>query len=180
MDPEERYKKFLEIEKEYEDYAYEQRKNGKGMVYDTEKGIFGTSSCSALFKFFSEIRLETYNDFLDLGSGDGRAVLIASLFTKATGIEFDKELCNVAKKIRDKLELDCEILQEDFLKFDISKYDFLFINPDQGFQKGLDEKLANEMRGVLFVYNYIFQPEKLKKGKSYWYDEIPIVMYENK
>ncbi|MEE9525107.1 MAG: hypothetical protein V3V78_00690 [Candidatus Woesearchaeota archaeon] len=103
--------------------------------------------------------------------------MIASLFTKATGIEFDKKLNDIGIKIKDELKLKAELIQGDFFKHDTSKYDVIFINPDQGFHKGVEDKLLKEMKGKLFVYNNIFQPRFLKKGKTYWFDGIPIITY---
>ena len=130
-----------------------------------------------IYDFFVKIKLQQYKNFIDLGSGDGKVVLIASLFVKATGIEFDKELVKTGVKIRDELKLKAEFIKGDFLEHDISKYDFIFINPDKGFDKGLEEKLIKEMNGKLFVYNNIFLPRFLKKGKTYLFDGIPIIQY---
>jgi len=106
-------------------------------------------------------------------------VLIASLFTNATGIEFDKKLVNVGEKIRDELKLKATFIQGDFLKEDVSKYDFIFINPDKGFENKLEEKLLKEMnpKAKLVVYNNIFLPRFLKKGKTYWFEGIPAIVY---
>ena len=108
--------------------------------------------------------------------------MIASLFTKATGIEFDKELNNTGIKIMKELKLKAKLIQGDFLKHDLSKYDVIFINPDQGFEKALEEKLLKEMapKARLFVYNDIFLPRFLKKGKTYWFDGIPVISYTKK
>jgi len=115
-----------------------------------------------------------------LGSGDGKVVLIASLFgVKATGIEFDKDLIDVSVKIRDELNLSADFIQGDFLKQDLSRYDIIFINPDKGFKLKLENKLIKEMKSTakLFVYNNIFLPNILKKGKTYWFEQVPIISY---
>ena len=150
---------------------------------DTEKGFWGASITEHIYEFFKKIKLQNYKNFLDLGSGDGKIVLIASLFgLKAAGIEFDKDLIKTSKKIRDKLKLRANFIQGDFLKHDISKYDFIFINPDKGFEHSLEDKLIKEMnpKTKLFVYNQIFLPRFLKKGKIYWFDQVPVIEYKNK
>jgi 16S rRNA A1518/A1519 N6-dimethyltransferase RsmA/KsgA/DIM1 with predicted DNA glycosylase/AP lyase activity len=127
-----------------------------------------------------KINLQKFKNFIDIGSGDGKVVLIASLFEiDAVGIEFDKKLIDVGIKIQKKLGLKAKFIQGDFLKHDLSEYDFIFINPDKSFEFGLEEKLLNEMhpKAKLFVYNNIFLPIKLKKGKTYWFGEIPIIGY---
>ena len=129
---------------------------------------------------FVKIKLNECKSFLDLGSGDGKVVLIASLFCKnVVGIEFDSKLVKVGEKIQKELELDAEFVCGDFFKHDWSKYDVIFINPDQGMHKGVEDKLLKEMHkdAKLFVYNNIFLPRFLKKGKTYWFDGIPVIVY---
>lgn len=168
--------KFSQIKKAYAEFEQRLRDSGKGLVYRTQKGIYGTTNLDAVFRFFREIGLNNYSSFLDLGCGDGRVVLVASLFTKATGIEYTKELVDVAETIKDNLELDCEFIAGDYLDHDLTKYDIVFINPDHEFNE-LDTKLKAELRGPLFVYNEIFAPNLLKKGKKFWPSQIPIIKY---
>ncbi len=134
--------KFLNIEKAYLELEKRFKVSGKGNVFLTNTGIYGVADIEKVFKFFQEIHLEEYESFIDLGSGDGRVVLVASLFTKAYGVESDKELVKCGEEIRDRLGLSCEFFFDDFLSMDLSKYSMLFINPDKEFDKGLDDKLA--------------------------------------
>ena len=175
-----RIDKFREIQEKYNDFYQGFYAKGKGTVVDTEKGIWGPAGTQDVYDFFVKIGLQKFKNFFDLGSGDGKVVLIASLFgVDAVGMEFDKKLNDVGIKIRDKLKLKAELIQGDFLKHDLSKYDFIFVNPDQGFEKGLEEKLIKEMnpKARLFVYNNIFLPRFLKKGKTFWFNGIPIIGY---
>lgn len=175
-----RIEKFTELKQKYIEFYETFYAIGRGTVRDTEKGIWGPSGTDDVYDLFFKIQLGQYKTFLDLGSGDGKVVLIASLFgVSATGIEFDKELNDVGIRIRDSLKLKASLICGDFFDHDFSKYDVIFINPDQGFQKGLEEKLLKEMRedALLFVYNNIFLPRFLKKGKSYWFNGIPIISY---
>jgi len=168
--------RFREIKQAYADFEQKLKDSGKGMVYRTDKGIYGTTNLDAIFKFFKEIGLQNYRHFLDLGCGDGRVVLVASLFTKAEGIEFDAELVSVGRGIRDRLGLKCELRTGDYLHIDLAGYDILFMNPDHEFGP-LDAKLKRELNGPLFIYNEIFAPDSLKKGKKYWPSQVPIVTY---
>jgi hypothetical protein len=173
-----RDKKFEEIAKEYDTFYKSLLKKGKMILRDTEKGIWGISVSENVYDLFKKINLSKYKNFLDLGSGDGKVVLIASLFgVKATGIEYDKELYNKSVKIKSKLNLKAEFIKGDFFKHDWSKYDIIFINPDQGFHKGVEDKLLKELNGKLFVYNFVFEPRFLKKGKKYWFDQTPVTVY---
>jgi len=174
--------KFHRIKQKYNKFYQSFYEKGSPIVQDTEKGIWGPAATQDVYEFFVKIKLQNYKNFLDLGSGDGKVVLIASLFTNATGIEIDKELLKAGEKTKKELKLDnAEFIHGDYLKQDISKYDFIFINPDQGFYKGVEDKLIKEMNkdAVLFVYNNIFKPRFLKKGKTYWFNGIPIIQYKN-
>jgi len=169
--------KFEEIKKAYDEFYKSLLKQGKLTYRDTEMGIWGVCVAEYVYEFFKKINLKKYKNFIDLGSGDGKVVLIASLFTKATGIEFDKELVEKSIKIRDKLKLKCNFVQGDFLKHDLTKYDIIFVNPDKGFDKGLEKKLLKELKGKLAVYNIVFHPRFLKKGKTYMFEQTPVVVY---
>ena len=173
-------KKFEELAQAYNNFYKKFLKKGKMPLRDTEVGIWGVSISENIYEFFKKINLNKYKNFLDLGSGDGKVVLIASLFTKATGIEYDKELYDESIKIRDKLKLKCDFIQGDFLKHDFNKYDIIFINPDKGFHKGTEDKLLKELNGKLIVYNFVFAPRFLKKGKKYWFDQTPVTVYTKK
>src|SRR3989304_590626 len=85
-DEQQREQKFQRIEKEYKKLEAEFRKT-KGNVFDTNKGIFGTAKCTRIFEFFKRISIEGFRKFIDLGSGDGGGVLIASLLMEAAGID---------------------------------------------------------------------------------------------
>ncbi len=152
---------------------------GKLPMRTTNTGFWGASVLDVVFHVFHEVQLQSFKHFLDLGSGDGRVVLVASLFTKATGVESDIELVDNGIEIRDNLKLKAGFLHKDFLDVDFSSYDFFFINPDHRFSSLLEDKLLREASGeVLFVYNHVFAPEKLKKGKTHWFGQIPIIQYD--
>jgi len=168
---------FNKIKKEYDDYYKSFYDNGKFPMGDTEKGFWGAAISEDVFDFFQKIELQKFKHFIDLGSGDGKVVLIASLFTKATGIEFDKDLIDKSNEVKDKLDLKAEFLQKDFFDLDLSEYDFVFINPDKDFYHGLEDKLLKELKGTLFVYNFVFSPRFLKKGRTYWAKQTPVASY---
>jgi 16S rRNA A1518/A1519 N6-dimethyltransferase RsmA/KsgA/DIM1 with predicted DNA glycosylase/AP lyase activity len=170
-------KKFQQIKNEYDKFYNSLLRKGKLPMGDTDIGFWGASISEDVFEFFRKIKLQNFRHFIDLGSGDGKVALIASLFTKSTGIEFDSDLHKKAVEIRDRLKLNASIVKGDFLKQDLSKYDIMFINPDKPFSKGLERKLMKDMKGVLFVYNMIYRPDNLKKGKTYWISNIPITKY---
>tara|TARA_Y100000031_G_C8147633_1_gene350758 strand:+ start:65 stop:580 length:516 start_codon:yes stop_codon:yes gene_type:complete len=145
----------------------------------TSKGVWAGSHLESIFKLFQEIKLDKFKNFLDLGSGDGRVVLIASLFTKASGVEADIDLIAKANKIKTRYKLKADFIVDDFFNIDLSKYDIIYINPDKGFNYGLERKLKDELKGKLLVYNNLFLPRFLKQGKVHLFNNIPIVEFTN-
>lgn len=173
--------KFEQIKKEFDEHDRSLRKNFRLIVRDTEKGIWGPADLETCFELFKQIGLEKASSFIDLGSGDGRIVLVASLFTKAAGIEIDEDLIKVGLRTRDKLGSKADLVKGDFFKVDLSQYDVLFINPDTGFYNGLEDKLLKEMKpgARLYVYNNIFLPRFLEEEKSFGLGLAPVIVYRN-
>lgn len=169
--------KLEQIKAEYDKFYKSFLKKGKLPMGDTEVGFWGTAIAGDIFKIFQKIELQKFRNFIDLGSGDGKVVLIASLFTKAAGIEFDGDLHKKAVEIMDRLKLKAELIKGDFMKHDISKYDLVFINPDKPFNKGLEKKLRKELKGMLVVYNVVYHPDSMKKCKTYWMEQTPATVY---
>jgi hypothetical protein len=122
--------------------------------------------------------------FCDLGSGDGRVVLLASLFeiNKAVGIESDEWLHNVSKHIKDhrniKTRCNIKFSQTDFNAHNIKDYDYVFIAPDRPFHRGLEDKFLEELEGKLIVHSNIFFPKKLNKIKDYEIEGAKFSVYE--
>lgn len=175
------------IKERYKAYEAELKEQGKGIIFDTEAGIYGATDLDTVFEFFRRTGLEKCKSFVDLGSGDGRVVLAASLFTKATGIEADPELCDAGKSISEELvinkglDLQAKFICRDFLECDLTDHDIVYINPDKDFFKGTEAKLIGEMRkeSKLFVYNFAFMPDRLKKGRTFLVNQIPITEFTN-
>lgn len=178
-----RLAQFNRIKARYREFERELLSQGKLPMRSTNTGFWGTADLDAVFHLFEALHLEECKGFLDLGSGDGRIVLVASLFTYAVGVESDPELVDQGEEIRSELGLKADFICQDFLSLDLSKFDFFFINPDHRFEEAFEHKLLEEAKGKrLFVYNIVFAPEKLRKGKTYWHEQIPITEYwiENK
>ncbi len=169
--------KFRQIKKEYDIFHRELLRKGQLPMGDTAVGFWGAAVPDGIFELFKEIKLQNFKNFIDLGSGDGRVVLIASLFTNAAGIEYDGDLHKKAAEIRDRLGLKAELMQGDFMQHDLSKQDIIFINPDKSFNKGLERKLKKELKGILIVYNVVYHPSTLKKEKIYWMRQVPATVY---
>ncbi len=175
--------KFRQIKRRYERFYRKFREKSQYPVADTEKGIWGYADTDSVFQFFKDIHLENYGSIVDIGSGDGKVVLIASLFgVKAVGIEYDKDLITISNRIKEELGLKGEFIQGDYLEQDLGSYDIIFTNPDKGFHLKVEEKLLKDMTdtSILFVYNDLFQPRFLEKGRKLWYNQIPIIEYKKR
>ncbi|RLE39291.1 hypothetical protein DRJ17_01060 [Candidatus Woesearchaeota archaeon] len=150
---------------------------GKHLIGETEAGFFGISVLSDLLDVFKNINLSRFESFADLGSGDGRVVILASVFTKAVGFELDNKLINLAKKNKKALRSKAKFIRTDFTKIDLSVFDVLFINPDKPFYRGLENKLLQEFKGVLIVANPVFLPS-FKEKQLFDYPGNPVFIYE--
>ncbi len=129
----------------------------------TQKGLWATSVIEEIYQVFVRLKLSNYEHFVDLGSGDGRVVAVASLFTKATGIEIDRELHEIACEIGRDLGLRrAEFILGDFTRIPMFLYDFTYIYPDnpnilKTISPGKDQK------GRILVGGPHFVPEHWKR-----------------
>lgn len=163
-----------------EHYREAYLRKGKLAMKNTELGIWGYSLGDELFSLFEKMNLDKYKNFVDLGSGDGVAVNMAALFTKAEGIEIDKELVERSLEVKNKYKLTrASFLSNDFMNHDLSKYDVIFIYPDKRVND-VEEKLIKEMKGILVFAGYHFHPTNLKKVKSYTINGNLFTIYSNK
>jgi tRNA1(Val) A37 N6-methylase TrmN6 len=143
-------------------------------IKDTKIGFWGVAPSKDVFDFFKTIKLENYSHLIDLGSGDGKIALIASLFTNSTGIEYDKWLHTVSLDIKDKLyhvplTKRTRFINDDFMKHNFSNYDIAFLNPDKT-TKEIKNKLMDEFKGRLVVFGnhdkHLNEEEKLEINGS--------------
>jgi hypothetical protein len=154
-------KSFRKIERFYEQYYDEMKTKGVSSHKQTEKGFWVPSASSEVFELFQRINLHQFQHVVDLGSGDGKVALIASLFTKSTGVEWDEELVIRSKEIRNTLGFqNVWFEQGDFLQKDLSIHDVLFIHPDNPLGR-LERKIMKEFDGDLIVCGGLFLPERL-------------------
>ncbi|MFH1060271.1 MAG: hypothetical protein V1797_16535 [Pseudomonadota bacterium] len=127
----------------------------------TPAGMWACSVAGDLVDLFGQVDLAGYGHFADLGSGDGRAVLLAATIIPATGIEADPELVDAARAMAAGLGLtQAGFICADLRQVDLGPYDLLFIYPDKPL-KWLEDLLPDSWRGDLLVYGHQFRPEKL-------------------
>ncbi len=176
---------FKKIHKKYDEFETSLLKKGQLIAKDTGIGYWGVTNCRDLFNFFNEFKLKGYKNFIDLGSGDGRVVLIASLFgVKALGIEYDKWLMDCALDMKRKLDLphfkNVSFKVDDFMQHHVGKHDVVYVSPDKPFFRGLGKKMANELDGKLVVHSYEFHPGNLKKENEFIVNGEKFAVYSKK
>jgi len=174
---------FAKLRQKYDSFQRFLLANGMLLSKDTEIGFWGVTPLAELYELFRRINLSQYKSFIDLGSGDGRVVLLASLFgIKAMGIEYDPWLVNSSLYIRRKLNLphfeNTKLLEEDFMKHDLSLYSMIFTHPDKPFfRDGFERKLLNELNGELIVHGWEFQPQHLNKKEEHMINGEKFMIY---
>ena len=159
---------FQKIKNEYGSFYRSLMQKGRLPMRSTEKGFWNASSADEVLDAFKKLNLSKFKNFLDVGSGDGKIVLIASLFCKkAEGVEIDDALHHKALEIQSRLKISNAVFHnKDFFEHDFSKYDILFSAPDAPMERGLENKLLDEMKGKLIHYGHHFHPQNLKKENS--------------
>jgi hypothetical protein len=173
--------KFAEIKQSYSELHAEFLKTNPLLVKYMERGIWAPSLSKEIFKIFKKFQSKE-KILLDLGSGDGLVVMIASLFfEKAVGVEFEKEFYDHSLEKKKQLKItNVDFIYEDFYNIDFGKYDILFIAPDKEFTLRLENKIENELTGTLIVYSSIFQPKTLKLSQKFETAHFEVFIYENK
>ena len=170
---------FSQIKKEYDDFYRSLLKGGRLPMWSTEKGFWNAAIADEIYEAFKKIRLSQFKNFLDIGSGDGKVVLIASLFCQnAEGVEIDNFLHNKAVQIQRKVGLNnVSLHNKDFFNHDFSKYDILFLAPDTPLERGLENKLLKETKGKLIHYGHHFHPRFLKREDSFLINGNLVTLY---
>ncbi len=174
------YSLFNQIKKEYDDFYRSLLRSGRLPMRSTSKGFWNASIAEEVLEAFRQIDLPQFKSFLDIGSGDGKVVLIASLFFRnAEGVEIDGILHNKAVEIKEKLGIiNAAFHNRDIFEHDFSKYDILFLAPDAPLERGMEKKLLREMEGSLIHYGHHFQPRLLKKEKSFFVNGNLVSLYK--
>jgi len=126
-----------------------------------DKGLFYPALLEEVLPAF-ERYVSSGTRFLDLGSGDGRAVFLANVLgAVATGIEYDEELVAVSRRALAALGdlVDAErvhLVQGDFFASSWADYDVVFYFDQSSFEQDrLREKVRRELApgARLIVYH---------------------------
>ena len=158
-----RHTGFQKIEAAFERFYQELERNG-GLPYrSTVSGMWAVSEAKEVYRAFCHFRVDQYNHMADLGSGDGVAALIGSLFTQVTGYETDEVLYMKSLEIRDELKLaDVRFLLQDYFLADLDPYDILYLYPDKPLLS-LEERLGPAWCGHILVNGPHFPPRYFNK-----------------
>jgi len=172
---------FEQIKQEYDTFYKELLRKGKLPLWSTGKGFWGGVIADEVYEAFKKINLHKYRSFIDLGSGDGKAVLIAALFCKrAVGIEMDNELFKKSMEMGMKLNIPNALFyNNDFFDHSISEFDVAFVYPDVPMHRGLEKKLLNELTGKLIHYGHHFHPQNLKVEDQFLVNGNLFTVYSN-
>lgn len=172
-------KTFQVIKNEYDNFYRELMQKGKLPMWSTQKGFWNASISDEILDAFKKLNLSKFNNFLDIGSGDGKVVLIASLFCRqAEGIEIDDFLHRKALEMQSRFGVrNAAFHNKDFFEYDFSKYDVLFSAPDAPMERGLERKLLKELNGKLIVYGHHFNPKLLRKKNSFLVNGTLVCVY---
>jgi len=167
------------LKKEYDNFYNNLLSRGILPLRDTEKGFWGNAISDEIYETFKKINLQKNNTFIDLGSGDGKVVLLAALFCKrAIGIEIDNELFKKSLEMQKRLNIPNAIFyNSDFFDHSISEFDIVFVYPDKPMHRGLEKKLLNELRGKLIHYGHHFHPQNLKVEDSFYVNGSLVTVY---
>ncbi len=155
------YHKFSLIKAEYKKYHQSFLAKGQLPQRPTKVGFWAASNPDQIYELCNRLALSGRNKVLDLGSGDGIAIAIFSLFSDATGVEYDEELHFKAIEMQDKFNLKCKFKCANFHEEDLSVYDTIFIAPDNYFYK-LEAKLLKEFNGTLIILENMYKPISIK------------------
>lgn len=173
---------FYTIKKEYDEFYKKLLRKGQLPMRSTELGFWNAAISDEVYDAFKRLKLQKFKSFIDLGSGDGKITLIASLFCKnAEGIEIDDELHGKALEMKKKLKIKNVVFHNnDFFEHSIKDYDVVFVSPDRPMERGLEKKLLKELNGKLILYGHHFHPSQLKKEKSFLVENNLVSLYSRK
>ena len=163
----------------YDAWYRELLSRGKLPLRSTALGFWGAIPSEALLDLFQVIKIGRFTTFCDLGSGDGKVVLLAALKgLHAEGVECDEELHTIAVRMKQRFWIQNAAFHlKDYYKHSIAPYDLVFLNPDQSPHHGLTDKLEKELHGHLIVFGAHFHPANLNKQHAFTVGDYPVAHY---
>ncbi len=139
-------------------------------------GPYVPSNMKMLRRALQELSLTSSDRFIDIGSGDGRAVIVAAkqFGLRADGIEIAPVLCWWAMMrtwlagVRSKTQIICG----DLYQLDLSNYSIIYIfGLPTNIQTKVYEKLQHECKSGTYIISYSFslpQQQPIKVLQDRW------------
>jgi SAM-dependent methyltransferase len=169
MEPFNPYFVFHELYKNIDGYKIALGAQKKTGIY-LQSFMYGEVTYKGLYEILHLVKPQAHETFYDLGSGTGKAVMIAALVTscqKCVGIELLKDLYHTAETIKRnyfdtylstlppyKKTQKIEFHHADFTKFDYTDADIVFMNSvafHYEFDDAFVEKLGHLKRGTRII-----------------------------
>lgn len=158
----------------------------KNLPYASKAHTYGEVTPEGFNQILSDADSKSESVFYDLGSGSGKAVILASLFgnfSKLTGIEIIKELLQESKRIlarfdpevrpilpTDRQEQVIDFVNADFLEYDFSDADVIFAHSTCFYDElmlALERKCATLKKGTkILLVTKTFQSPLFRFIKS--------------
>lgn len=128
--------------------------------YKTEAGVWGPAVIREVALILRRLGAGPRQRLIDLGSGDGRVVLLAAaLGIRALGIEGDREFhlrawrCRRSLRSRIRLARN-RLVRGDYFGRDLSRFEVVFYAGGTNREAALQEKLLTELRADARVVLY--------------------------
>ncbi len=118
------------------------------------------SSSKHLKQALTEIGVGPGKSFIDIGSGDGKVLFAAaSLDATVTGVEINPYLSLLSKlrKALNPRRAQIHILNQNFYRIDLSKYDIVYAYLLPEILQKLDDKLYTELKPGTKIISNTFQ-----------------------
>ena len=182
------YLEYLKMQNEEIDFSYVTKENRPDLYSGEyfESKPFDHSSVDSVFEAISALPCE--KKFMDIGCGKGQMLLMAAMsgFKKITGIEYNREIAQIAKSNMKQLTIDADVIARDATEFsDIDDYNVFFLyNP---FGEASIRKVVSNIkcsyerkpRDIFLVYgNPFFHKVVMETGDIVIYRQLRVDLYD--
>ncbi len=142
----------------------------KNLPYASKAHTYGEVTVEGFHKILKEAKIKLGGKFYDLGSGTGKAVILAALFgtfSKLVGIETLKDLHQTSVNILNRFDSEVrpilpiekqkqviEFTNADFIEYDFTDSDLIFAHSTCFYDElmiALEEKCANIKEGTKII-----------------------------
>ncbi len=187
MDKKAAEKKFTDLYKDIDGYAIS-RKAQANLDYFYDANIYGEITFDSFSNILKAAGPRKNEVFYDLGSGTGKAVIMAALlypFSKSIGVEYLKELYESSAEIGNKLNNpSVQFIHQDFNDYDFSDGDVIYLNSYYFYYDMYSPEFMRKMEllkpgtRIIFVKTPVIAPflQKVHEGE-YLFSWAPETVY---